>query len=167
MAMLNTGSMASRSNNWRSASACSTGARVAMIECSASKMSPMPMATRPRSRVRVLPPRLKAISPMSTKTGATAATLKVSTWTISVVPTLAPRVTASAVTSVMKPPAMKLVDISAVAVLLCRSVVMPRPARNAFQRLFRPTARARRRLPPKARTMPVCTMCMPHSSRAT
>ena len=167
MAMSMMGSPDSMANSSRSALAFSTGSIVAMIRLSASRIRPTPMATRPRSRVRVLPPLLKAMSPTSTKTGAIAATLKVSTCTISVVPTLAPSVTASAGTSVMKPPAMKLVHIKAVAVLLCRRAVMPRPARNAFQRLFRPTASACRRWPPKARTMPVCTMCMPHSSNAT
>ena len=127
----------------------------------------MPMPTRPRSRVRVLPPLLKAIRPTRMNTGAKADTLKVSNCTISVVPTLAPRMAASAVTSDMKPAAMKLVHIKAVAVLLCRSAVMPSPAMKAFQRLLRPMASACRKLPPNARTMPLWTMCRPHSSKAT
>ncbi len=58
------------------------------------------------------------MTPASMNSGATADTLKLNTCTISVVPTLAPSVTARAGTIVIKPAAMKLVDISAVAVLL-------------------------------------------------
>jgi hypothetical protein len=154
-------------NSARSTSALSTGWMVATMRCSASRINPMPIPARPRSHVRVLPPRLKAISPPRMNTGAATAPLNVSTCTISVLPTLAPSVTASAGANVMNPAAMKVVDTSAVAVLLWSRAVMPAPARSAFQRLSSPMASIRRSWPPKARTMPVWTMRSPHSSNAT
>ena len=69
-------------------------------------------------------------------TGATAAMLKDSTCTISVVPTLAPSMMASAGTRPTRPSAAKELVISAVAVLLCSSAVRPSPAANAVKRLF-------------------------------
>ena len=67
-----------------------------------------------------------------TRTGDTS---NDSTWTISVVPTLAPSMTASAGTSWTSPPAAKAVTMSPVAVLLWRTAVTPSPARKARNRL--------------------------------
>ena len=60
-----------------------------------------------------------------------------STWTISVVPTLAPSITASAGTRPTSPPAAKAVTIKPVAVLLWSMDVTPTPARNALTRFPR------------------------------
>jgi hypothetical protein len=58
-----------------------------------------------------------------------------STWTISVVPTLAPSMTASAGTRSTSPPPAKAVTIRPVAVLLWSIDVTPTPARKALNRL--------------------------------
>ncbi len=64
--------------------------------------------------------------------GATVATGNVITCTISVVPTLAPSMTASAGTRPMKPLARKPVVSMPVAVLLCINAVTPSPAKKAL-----------------------------------
>ena len=58
-------------------------------------------------------------------------TSKDRTCTISVVPTFAPSMTARAGIMSTAPPAVNEATISAVAVLLCRTVVTPTPARKA------------------------------------
>ena len=65
---------------------------------------------------------------MMKRAGAAAAMLKERIWTISVVPTLAPSMIASAGTRLTAPSAASDVVISPVAVLLCSSAVKPRPA---------------------------------------
>ena len=125
------------------------------------------METRPRSLMRERGPLRKASRPMTNSTGATAAMLNDSTWTISVVPTLAPSMIASAGTSATRPSAANELAISAVAVLLCNSAVRPRPAANAVKRLRSAFDNSRRRSAPNARKMPLWTMCRPHSSSAT
>ena len=124
------------------------------------------MTTRPRSRVRVVPPRLNMMTPTSTNIGAAADTSKDMTWTITVVPALAPRTTASAGTKSTRPPAVNDVTMSAVAVLLCSTAVIASPAQNAVIRLPRAVPRNRRRLGPKARWTPVWTMWTPQSNNA-
>jgi hypothetical protein len=74
-------------------------------------------------------------TPIRTNRNETRDTSKDSTWTISVVPTLAPSMTASAGTRSTSPPAANAVTISPVAVLLCRIEVTPKPARKASNRL--------------------------------
>ena len=56
---------------------------------------------------------------------------------------------------------------SAVAVLLCRIPVTPRPARNAAKRLRSETRSRWRRSAPNTRMIPVRTMRVPHSRSAT
>ena len=106
------------------------------------------------------------MTPISTNKGATRPISNDSTCTISVVPRLAPSMIARAGTRSTSPPAAKLAAISPVAVLLCNTAVTPSPARNARQRSPRVRPRKRRRLGPKARWMPLCTMCRPHSNSA-
>ena len=125
------------------------------------------MATRPRSLIRRARPLRNATTPTMNSTGATAETLNERTWTISVVPTFAPSMIASAGTSPTSPAAANDAVMSAVAVLLCSSAVRPRPAANAAKRLPSAFDRKRRRSEPKARKMPLWTMCRPHSSSAT
>ena len=67
--------------------------------------------------------------------GATAVTLNESSCTISVVPTFAPSRIARPETRPTTPCAVNEAVMSAVAVLLCSSVVSPRPAANAAKRL--------------------------------
>ena len=151
----------------RTAGAFSAGASVSSRMCNESTINPTPIATRPRSRVRVWPPRLKAIRPVRNSTGATAATLNDSTWTMSVVPTLAPSITARAGTKSTWPAVTKEAVINPVAVLLCSSAVTNIPAKNAKKRLRSARPMNRLRSAPKARTIPLWTMCRPHNSKAT
>ena len=96
---LSTGSPVIALRRLRTAGALSAGAKVPSRMWSASRMRPRPIETRPRSRVRVSRPRLKATTPMVIRIGATQVTSKESTWTMRVVPTLAPSMRASAGTS--------------------------------------------------------------------
>jgi hypothetical protein len=131
------GSPVIAASNVRTAGAFSAGASVSRRMCSASSMRPRPIATRPRSRARVCPAILKAPTPTMNRTGATAEMLNDRTWTISVVPTLAPSISASAGTSATSPSAAKDAAIRPVAVLLWRTAVIPNPARKAVKRLRR------------------------------
>ena len=72
---------------------------------------------------------------MTSSTGAAAETLKDSTWTMSVVPTLAPSMIGERRHQLTTPPAANDAVISPVAVLLCRSAVTPTPAAKARKRL--------------------------------
>ena len=80
-------------------------------------MSPSPMATRPTSRVRV-PPVRNITTPASRSRGDSRETSKERAWTIRVVPTFAPSITASAGTRATKPLAANEATIKPVAVLL-------------------------------------------------
>ncbi len=90
-----------------------------------------------------------------------------SSWTMRVVPTLAPSMAARAGARLTTPPAAKPVIIRPVAVLLCSAAVMPRPAAKARSRVPRARPSAAPRAAPKARCTPVWTMCTPHRRRAT
>lgn len=118
----------------------------------------MPIATRPRSRVRGWPPRLNAVTPTTNSTGATALTSKDSSCTIRVVPTLAPSMMARAGTRSTVPPLTKEAVMSPVAVLLCMSAVTNIPAPNAQNRLRSARPRNLRKLEPNARTIPLWIM---------
>ena len=111
-------------------------------------------------------PRRNMMSPARIATGATAVTSKDSTWTMRVVPILAPNITASAGTSATSPAAVKPETMSAVAVLLWSRVVTAAPATKPCSgwRRARPSTTFSRG--PSARITPVCTMWMPHRSRA-
>src|SRR5258708_2228366 len=74
---------------------------------------------------------------------------------------------ASAGTRLTKPSAVNELVIKAVAVLLCKSAVRPTPAANAAKRFLKAPARSRRRSGPNARSIPLWTMCRPHSSSDT
>ena len=82
---------------------------------------------------------------------AAAAASKEKNCTISVVPTLAPSMTARAGTRSTRPPAAKPVIMRPVAVLLWSTAVAPRPAAKALNRLLNAEARTRRSFGPKAR----------------
>ncbi len=77
------------------------------------------------------------------------------------VPTSAPSITASACAVPIKPCPANEATISAVAVLLWISAVMPTPAKNARTGLATLIRRKRRKLLPYRRRMPVRTMCVP------
>src|SRR5665213_1228780 len=167
MMMQSTGSLVMALRNTRMPGAFSAGASVSSRMCSASSIRPSPIETRPTSLIHERPPLRKATRPMANSTGATAEILNDSTWTISVVPTLAPSMIASAGTRLTRPSAAKELVIRAVAVLLCNSAVMPMPAAKAAKRFFSARVSSTRRSGPNARRIPLWTMCRPHSSSAT
>ena len=167
MMMQSTGSPVMAFMKTRTPGAFSAGASVSSRMCSASSIRPRPIETRPRSLMRERAPLRNATRPRMNSTGATAAMLNDSTWTISVVPTLAPSMIASAGTRPTSPSAANELVISAVAVLLCSSAVRPMPAAKAAKRLLSAFASSSRRSGPNARRIPLWTMCRPHSSSAT
>ena len=116
--------------NTRTPGAFSAGASVSSRICSASSIRPRPMKTRPMSLMRERGPLRNATSPMMNSTGATAEMLNDRICTISVVPTLAPSMMASAGTRLTSPSDVNELVISAVAVLLWSRAVRPRPARK-------------------------------------
>ena len=85
----------------------------------------------------------------------------------SVVPRSAPSITASATGRVTRPRPANEASSSAVAVALCRTAVMPRPAAKARNRSAEACASSDRSGPPNARVKPVRTMRTPQSSSAT
>ena len=99
------------------------------------------MNTRPRSRAGVPVSRRNINTPIRISVGASAATLNDNSWTTSVVPTLAPSMTARAGTSSTMPEAVKPVVINPVAVLLWSSAVTPMPAMKGPETM--PQARRR------------------------
>ncbi len=151
----------------RTLGALSAGASVSSRMCSASSTSPSPMETRPRSLIRLREPLRNATTPAMNRIGATAETLNERSCTMSVVPTFAPSRIARPEARPTTPCAVNEAVMSAVAVLLCSSVVSPRPAANAAKRLPSAFDSKRRRSEPKARKMPLWIMCRPHSSSAT
>ncbi len=158
MSTLRIGSPVMADKRSRTSGAFSAGVNVVISQCNESSIRPRPMATRPRSRLRARRLRRKAATPRTNRIGAAALTSKERTCAIRVVPTLAPSMTASAGTRSTSPPAANDVTISAVAVLLWRSVVTPSPARKAVMRLPSAVLSTRRRSDPKALTVPLCTM---------
>ena len=131
--------------NTRTPGAFSAGASVLSRICSASSIRPSPIKTRPMSLMRERGPLRKATRPMMNSTGATAEMLNDRICTISVVPTLAPSMMASAGTRLTSPSEVNELVISAVAVLLWSRAVRPRPAPKAVKRLLSAFASNRRR----------------------
>jgi hypothetical protein len=165
--MHNTGSPVMDRSKARTAGAFSAGARVSISMCSASRINPIPIATLPRSLIRLRAPERNATRPMIKRAGATAVMLKDRTWTIRVVPTFAPSMIANAGTRPIMPLAANEAVMSPVAVLLWRSAVNPAPTPKAAKRLESALSNTRRRSDPNARTIPLWTMCRPQSSNAT
>ncbi len=161
------GSVVIESSSSRRMGVSSGGVTTIISSRSAKSMSPRPMPTRLRSRVREARPRRNSNRSMSTRIGAARYTSKARAWTIKVVPTLAPSITASAGTGLTRPPAVNDVTVSAVAVLLCNPAVTTRPTANALIRLPSAMPSRRRKLGPNARWIPLWTICKPQSSSAT
>ena len=100
-------------------------------------------------------PLRNATTPTMNRAGAAAATLNERICTMRVVPTLAPSRIARPETRPTTPCAVNEAVISAVAVLVCSSVVRPSPAANAANRLPSAFDSRWRRSEPKARRMPL------------
>src|SRR4051812_27431652 len=88
------------------------------------------------------------------------------TTAMTLVPTSAPSITASAALVVTRFLPTNEATIRHVAVLDCTMLVTPSPAMTARKRLTKLAASTRRRFSPKTRSMPVRTMCVPQTSRA-
>ena len=130
-----TGSWVIEASSVRTAGASSAGASVSSRMCRASSVSPSPMAMRPSALVSDEPPARKVTRPITNRTGAIEEILNDKSCTISVVPTLAPSMIASAGTRLTTPSAQSEAVISPVAVLDCSSAVSPSPAAKALKRL--------------------------------
>ena len=143
------------------------GSAASTISCSARMIRPRPMNTRPSWPRRVCLRVRKKITPKKISSGDSHDRSRVSTRAISAVPTSAPSMIASAGASAIRPLATKEVASSAVALLLCTSAVTPMPAAKASGRFCTLRLRMRRRSLPYTRRMPVRTMCVPHTSKAT
>ena len=139
--------------------ACTTISRAISIR-------PRPMNTRP-TRPAVLAWRVtNRITPTRMKTGESHERSTENSTDISAVPTSAPRITASAAGSAIRPWPTKDEVISDVAVLDCTSAVTPMPESAAVKRLPMLRARRERRFAPKTRSTPVRTRWLPHTSNA-
>ena len=111
--------------------ACDNGRAAFIIICSASRISPMPIATRPIWPMRV-PLRDKCITtPMPIMSGAIHERSKENTCTTRLVPTSAPSMIASAGASGIRFWLTNEAVITAVADEDCTRPVTPSPARNA------------------------------------
>ena len=151
----------------RAPGAVSAGASVSIRMCNDNSIRPRPIETRPMSLIRERGPLRNATRPRTNRTGARAATLNDRACTISVVPTFAPSMIARAGTRSTRPSAASELVIRAVAVLLWRRAVSPVPAAKAAKRFFSALAKNHRKSGPKARMIPLWTMCSPHNSSAT
>ena len=158
MIMQSTGSPVMAFMNKRIPGTFSAGASRSSRMCSANSIRPRPIATRPMSLIRERAPVRNATSPITNSTGAAAARLNERIWTISVVPTFAPSMIASAGTRPSIPSAVNELVIRAVAVLLWRSAVRPIPAAKAVKRLLSAFPSSRRRSGPNARSTPLWTI---------
>ena len=167
MSIASTGSALSDCRIERSSGVFSTGLSVCCRPASAINMSPRPIAARPTFFSRLPCDQRNTSTPTSTSGAATRPTLNDSTCVMSAVPTFAPSMTESAGGNAITPAAVNDIAISPVAVLLCRSVVIPRPVRNACQRCPRFSSRAWRSVLPHPRCTPVLTMWVPHKSNPT
>ncbi len=157
-AKLTSGSRVTAASTARTVSDRSLGAIASARRCSERSIRPSPIATRPMSWNRVPLPRPKVKTPKAISTGNTSVTSNDSTWTMSVVPTLAPSMTASAGTRSTAPASVSDVVINAVAREDCSAAVTPSPARKAWKRVRSPWPSRRRRSLPKTRVTPLWTM---------
>lgn len=143
------------------------GAAACTISSSARMISPRPIATLPSWPARVCLRDRKKITPRNTSSGESHDRSRVSTRAINAVPTSAPSMIARAGVMAIRPWPTKEVTSMAVALLLCTTAVTTMPAMNARGRRFMFWLSTRRRLDPNTRRMPVRTMCVPHTSKAT
>ena len=132
-----------------------------------SSIRPRPIATRPRWRALSDWPDRKEITPIATINGDSQERSNERTCEVSVVPILAPSMTAMAIDRVINPRPAKEATSSAVAVLDCRIAVRATPPPKAANLFFEQAPITRRKVAPNARVRPVRTMRTPHSRSAT
>ncbi len=137
------------------------------IRVSERRISPKPMAARATARRVLKDEDTNSATPNAINTGESQATLNESAWTISVEPTSAPSISARPIAVVISPFPAKDDAISAVAVLLCSSPVMPKPMIHELKRLPAERDTQRCSVPPSDRLSPVRTIRTPQIRSAT
>ncbi len=151
-------SSGSAASSARTACASVSGRVAVTMSCSASVMSPRPISTRPMRPSMPRSQATKKTTPTKMRSGLSQERSKENTSTMSAVPTSAPSITARPGVVPTSPEPTKLATMRQVAVLLCSSVVTPRPASIALRRLATLRASTLRRFSPKARSTPVRTL---------
>ncbi len=137
------------------------------IHCNAKMIRPSPISTRPNLPMGSERRDRYSTTPTKISSGESHDRLNDSTTVTSDVPTSAPSITASACAVPMRFWPANAATISAVAVLLWISAVIPTPAKNARTGLATLTRSKRRSDPPKSRRMSTRTMCVPQTSSDT
>ena len=133
----------------------------------ASSIKPRPISTRPTRPTAVSLREMNSTTPTKMNNGDSHDKSSENTTAITLVPTSAPSITASAAGSPTSPWPTNDDTMSAVAVLDCTTAVTPIPERTAVNRLLTLREMSCRRLAPNTRRMPVRTRCVPQMSRAT
>ena len=128
--------------------ASTIGLAATEIHCSANMMRPRPIITRPNWPIAFSCRARNSTTPMKMRSGDSHDRSNDSTTVTSEVPTSAPSITASACEVPISPCPAKAATMSAVAVLLWISAVIPTPAKNAFAGFVTLTRSKRRRLLP-------------------
>ena len=159
-------SLGSAASSVRTAGDSISGWVCSMISCSDSRISPSPIATRPRRPAVVFSRVTNITTPAKISSGDSHDRSNENTTAISAVPTSAPSIIASAAASGTRLRSRKEVTIRQVAVLDWIRLVTPSPASSAFQRELMLCASTWRRFSPNTRRMPVRTICVPQTSSA-
>ena len=159
-------SFGSATSRARTAGDSVSGRVAATISCSASVIRPRPIRTRPTAPTPLFWREMKMTTPTKIRSGDSHDRSNENTTAITLVPTSAPSMTASAALVVTRFLPTNEATIRQVAVLDWTMLVTPRPAMRARKRLAKLAARTWRRFSPKTRSMPVRTMCVPQTRSA-
>jgi hypothetical protein len=162
-----TTSVGSAASSARTAGDSVNGRVAATISCSDSRISPSPIATRPMRPTAPFSRARNDTTPPKINSGDSHDRSNENTTVISALPMSAPSITTSAADSGTSERPRNDVRIRQVAVLLWIRLVTPTPASSDCTREAMPTASTWRRFSPNTRRMPVRTICVPHTSRAT
>ena len=133
----------------------------------ASSISPRPISTLPTRPTVVSWRAMNSTTPIKMNRGESQDKSIANTTAITLVPTSAPSITASAAGRPTRPWPTNEETMRAVAVLDCTSAVTPMPESTAVRRVLTLREISWRRLAPKTRKMPVRTRWVPQINRAT
>ena len=137
-----------------------------VIRRSASSIKPRPIKTRPTRPAVVSWREMNITTPTKINSGDSHDKSSEKTTAITLVPTSAPSITASAAVRETMPWPTNDETISAVAVLDCTMAVTPIPESTALSRLLTPREINWRKFAPKTRKTPVRTSWVPQTKRA-
>ena len=160
-------SLLTEASKVRTVADSSSGSVASTTRRSASSITPSPISTRPMRPGVVSCRVMNSTTPTKMNSGDSQDRSKENSTAMAAVPTSAPRMTARAAGSGIRPWPTKAEVISDVAVLDCTRAVTPRPDRAAVKRLRMLWANRLRRLAPNTRSTPVRTIWVPQTSRAT